>query len=120
MNMAFYQYVGKPIQDTISRIEDLASLIWKNQPPDKYDFILGKIFLQTKRIHDRIQQTTAADILAEIKFYNPSHATWKQDNSSNVKSNIEHDVDGNNNESCVSFKIQQILNYRGVPFFTLL
>ena len=44
------------------------SRIWKNLPQDRYDYMCGKIVLQTEGLQQRMNTTTCSDILAGVKF----------------------------------------------------
>ena len=44
------------------------SRIWKNLPQDRYDYMCGKIVLQTEGLQQRMNTTTCSDILAGVKI----------------------------------------------------
>ena len=44
------------------------SRIWKNLPQDRYDYMCGKIVLQTEGLQQRMNTTTCSDILAGVNL----------------------------------------------------
>ncbi len=49
------------------------SRIWKSSPQDRYDFVCGRLALQSEALRQRMAATTCSDILAGVSFREVPH-----------------------------------------------
>jgi hypothetical protein len=76
------------LADAVSNVRFSSSRLWKNHPPDKFDFIYTRLLFHTGELCKRFSETTAYDVLAGIELPSQHDIDHLQDTHINLKEDL--------------------------------